>query len=355
MKRTGRAHGLLPLIGSFFILMIVGCGGGGGENPPDDTTPKPYTCSGTPATCLRIASAWTFEGIVLAQGQTGNGGPDPWIIRLDDGRYRLYYAVADTPADPDWWGMVSWISSDGLSFTKEAGYRFEGYTLFAHCIVRNPDGSYRMYWLDQKQGSVNNLGYKAIKSALSTDGGLTFTADPGERLTYSGTGYETNGIGGGRVTLLGNGQFRMYYRGVSDYGRMLSAVSSDGLSFTREVGVRLDKLCPPESGAPGITPVVDALGAFHTFTQAVRCTGNYVNSKAGLFDGTSPDGLTISIDAAPFVQGYSKDGTLQNQVEPEDFTVVQTPEGLRVYFILYNAGKVIPETALYSVINKSIK
>jgi hypothetical protein len=80
-----------------------------------------------------------------------------------------------------------------------------------------------------------------------------------------------------------------------------------------------------------------------------------VNSKAGLFDGASSDGLTINIDAAPFVQGYSKDGTLQNSVGPEDFAVVQTPDGLRVYFILYNAGKVIPETALYSVINKSIK
>jgi len=34
---------------------------------------------------------------------------------------------------------------------------------------------------------------------------------------------------------------------------------------------------------------------------------------------------------------------------------VQTPQGLRVYFILYNGGKVIPETALYSVISTSIK
>ena len=84
--------------------------------------------------------------------------------------------------------MVSWISDDGLNFTKEAGYRFEGYTLFGHWIVRNPDGSFRMYWLDQKQGQVNAMGYKAIKSALSTDGGWTFVAEPGERLTYSGTG-----------------------------------------------------------------------------------------------------------------------------------------------------------------------
>jgi hypothetical protein len=353
MKLKTTAFLVISTATAIALLSLSGCGTKGSDN--EDTTPKPFTCSGTPATCLRIANGWTYEGVVLNMSQTGNGGPDPFVLRLDDGRYRIYYAVADTPSDPDWWGMVSWISNDGLNFAKEAGYRFEGDTLFAHCIVRNPDGSFRMYWLDQKQGLVNAKGYKAIKSALSTDGGWTFIGDPGERLTYTGTGYEANGIGGGRVILLPDGRFRMYYGGDSDHGRLLSAVSTDGLNFTREDGVRLDKLCPPEAGAPGITPVIDALGAFHTFARAVRCTGSYVNSKAGLFDGTTTDGLTISLAPSPFVAGYSKDGTLTNQVEPEDFAVVQTPQGLRVYFILYNSGRIIPETALYSVINTSIK
>jgi hypothetical protein len=287
--------------------------------------------------------------VVLSAGQTGNGGPDPFVLRLDDGRYRLYYAVADRPADPDWWGMVSWISSDGRSFTKEPGYRLEGYTLFGHGIVRNADGSYRMYWLDQQQGNV-------IRSALSTDGGWTFSADPGTRLTASGTGFETNGIGGGRVIRLNNGQYRMYYTGASDYARGLSALSTNGLDFTREGGIRLDKLCPAEGGAPSITPVTDALGTTHTFLWGTRCTGNYVNTQAGLFDGTTPDGLTITIAAAPFVQGYSQDGSLSTWVHPEDFTAVQTPQGLRVYFIVYGGGStIIPETALYSVINTSIR
>ena len=345
----------------FFILLVAGLIGMlglsacGAKEEPDDTTPKPYTCSGTPATCLRLGSGWTYEGVSLSMGQTGNGGSDPVAIRLDDGRTRIYYAVADTPNDPDWWGMVSWISDDGLNFTKEAGYRFEGYTLFGHWIILNPDGSYRMYWLDQKQGQVNARGYKAIKSALSTDGGWTFVGEPGERLIFSGTGYETNGIGVGRVLLLADGRFRMYYGGTSDYVRVLSAVSTDGLSFIREDGVRLDKLCPAEGGAPGVTPVIDARGATHTFLWGTRCTGNYVNSKAGLFDGTTADGLTLAIAASPFVQGYSKDGTMSTVVGPQDHTVVQTPQGLRVYFILYGPGGIVSETALYSVINASIK
>jgi hypothetical protein len=63
--------------------------------------------------------------------------------------------------------------------------------------------------------------------------------------------------------------------------------------------------------------------------------------------------------ATPFLQGYSKDGTNSNVVDPQDFCPVQTPQGLRVYFILYNSGsatnQIIPETAVYSCINPSIK
>lgn len=141
----------------------------------------------------------------------------------------------------------------------------------------------------------------------------------------------------------------------SDYGRLLSAVSTDGLNFTREDGGRLDKLCPPEGGAPAVTPVIDALGTVHTFLWGTRCTGNYVNSQTGLFDGTTADGLTLNVSATPFVQGYSKDGTMNTFIGPQDHTVVQTPQSLRVYFILYGTNGIVSETALYSVINTSIK
>jgi hypothetical protein len=260
----------------------------------------------------------------------------------------------------NWNGMVSWISDDGLHFTQEGGYRLEGYSLFQHCVVRNPDGSWRMYWLDQKQGQVNNKGNKAIKSALSVDGGWTFAQEAGERLTYSGSEYELNGIWSAKVVVLPSGSFRMYYTGYgSDHGRTLSALSSNGLDFTREGGVRLDVMCPPEDSPGNVSPLIDAQGLYHTFTRAARCTGNYENMKAGLFDGTTTDGLSLSIASSPFLQGYSKDGTLSNQVDPQDFCPVQTPQGLRIYFILYNSGSstnmIIPETALYSCINTSIK
>ena len=60
---------------AIFFLSLTSCGAKGPDN--DDTTPKPYTCSGTPATCLRLGSGWTYEGVILSMSQTGNGGSDP--------------------------------------------------------------------------------------------------------------------------------------------------------------------------------------------------------------------------------------------------------------------------------------
>ena len=113
--------------------------------------------------------------------------------------------------------MVSWISEDGLNFAKEAGYRFEGYTLFGHWIVRNPDGARSgCTGSTRNRAKSTNKGYKAIKSALSTDGGWDFyRREPGERLTYSGTGYQRpNGIGREAGSSSSHdGRFRMYYGG----------------------------------------------------------------------------------------------------------------------------------------------
>lgn len=351
MARSTKSPLLPPILLFLALPILSSCG----AEPPEDTTPKPYTCTGTPATCLRFGTGWTYEGVVMPHDQTV---PDPWIVRLDDGRYRLYTGVPIDEGE-NWNGIVSWISDDGLHFTEEAGYRLQGYSLFQFCVVRNPDASWRLYWLDQKQGQVNGRGNKAIKSAVSVDGAWTFTEETGERLTYSGTGYEVNGIWSAKVTALPGGGFRMYYTGIgTDHGRSLSAFSPDGLDFTREDGVRLDVMCPPEDSPGNVTPIVDAQGVYHTFTRAFRCSGDYVNPVSGLFDGTTADGLNLNIAAAPYVRGYSKDGTLANQVDPQDFCPVQTPLGLRVYFILYNSGssdQIIPETALYSVINTSIK
>src|SRR3989344_5130334 len=70
-------------------------------------------------------------------------GSVPFVHKLKDGKIRLYYCSSG--------GILSAISSDGLSFTKEEGIRISPGTGFElqvcdPTIVNLPDGKMRMYY-----------------------------------------------------------------------------------------------------------------------------------------------------------------------------------------------------------------
>ena len=75
-------------------------------------------------------------------------------------------------------------------------------------------------------------------SAISQDG-RNFTAEAGVRVDNGGT-HDSAVAGGPNIVKLPNGTLRMYYYGYSDRYRILSAHSTDGLNWTKEEGVRLD-------------------------------------------------------------------------------------------------------------------
>jgi predicted GH43/DUF377 family glycosyl hydrolase len=154
-------------------------------------------------------------------------------------------------------------------------------------FVRVSTGKIRAYYVDQS----DTYGPQPIRSAISTDDGLSFSLEAGERLSSTGTGYEAKGIGAPRVLKTKEGMYRMYYSGGSDHERILSAISTNGLDFVREDGVRLDArgYCPQVSGM-GVAPVLDANGTYHVFSKATRCTGDWVNALTGIYDLTSSDG-----------------------------------------------------------------
>ncbi len=327
-------------------VLFAGCG----VKPPEDTTPKAIVCSGTPETCLRILSGWTMEGRRMDLNIVEFS-----CVRLDDGRYRLYGDRVPATTVPPINQLISFISNDGLVFGEEPGVRLETKMGITH-VIRTQEGLYRAYFTDFTVDLGPDMGASAVSSAISTDGGLTFSIEPGERLTYSGSGYEAKGFGQARVLLLADRTYRMYYQAIgTDYSRILSAVSTDGLSWSREDGIRVDikALCPATDWGGALMPFIDPSGVCHLFARTWRCTGNFVNTKAGIFDSTSSDGLTFTFGATPVIEGYTKpDNT---GVDAEDFCLIQTPDGLRVYFALFNAGATIPETAIYSIINSSIK
>ena len=168
-------------------------------------------------------------------------GSVPLVHKLKDGKVRLYYCRDDI--------ILSAISKDGLTFTKEQGIRISQGTGFeSHVcdptIVDLPDGKMRMYYkgADTMMGGPGNSIHK-IYSAVSSDG-LTFQKE-GLRIDS-----ETSGDSGWAsvpdAITLSDGRVRLYYvtAGNMQHG-IGSAISSDGLNFVKEPGIRVDNLVDP--------------------------------------------------------------------------------------------------------------
>jgi hypothetical protein len=350
-----------PLLIVFFVgcaaLLFQSCGEK--EDNPGEETQTRYACDGPLSQCLKIKSGWTFEGIISDKYFV-----DPSVVELPDGRFRIY----GNDASEGTRHVISLISDDGLKYTREPGYRIVGdsdHDAFAPIVIILPDGQFRMYLVDQRT-HIGDQGAPAFISAISDDG-LNFTWEPGERLHYSGVGNEAGGIRSGCVVRLPSGKYRMYYAGLTGTGsraaKMLSAVSWDGLVWTREGGVRWDpvNLCPAATNS-GVNPKVflDHSGTYHMFNAAAACDDtNHSNEAIGIFEGTSQDGMTFSFPKTAVVQGYYiKSQYHENPedpfVNPEDPMIVLTPAGFRMYFACPKSGTSTSDVRYHSVVNPTL-
>ncbi|MCD6146330.1 MAG: right-handed parallel beta-helix repeat-containing protein [Methanosarcinales archaeon] len=295
-----------------------------------------------------ISEGWNYEDKLIDEPYLF----DVTVVRLDDGRYRLYGELGSSPERE----VVSYISDDGVNFQKEDGYRLTevGFMPF---VVKLADGRFRLYFTGEEstpESTIETTGYKAIQSAIS-ENGLNFTIEDGDRLAYTGSGYEYLGIRDEKILRLSNGSYRMYYHGIdeNEHWRVLSALSHDGLNWTREEGVRLDPsdLCnyTYATGIGNMAPVITSDGIYHLYVCALVCDGGY--GVPGIFDATSTDGLTFTVNNIPVITGYA---TESNRVGPEDPAVIMTDEGFRMYFAAYGSGGiVISESGIYSIIQIS--
>lgn len=148
-----------------------------------------YSAPCLTADCLSIgAPTLTSTGAQIALDQKAWGVPDP--VRLPDGRIRLYLVESPVPGKCTE-KIASYISSDGISFTKESGWRLEGGYVDTE-MLRAKDGEWLMILADI--GCTSSRNQKLFVST-STDG-LTWS-QPSE-LTGAGTskldptGYEVS-------------------------------------------------------------------------------------------------------------------------------------------------------------------
>jgi hypothetical protein len=263
------------------------------EAPPDqDTAPDP-------------AATWSADAV-----RTGIcGAVGPRVIALPTGGYRIYYSQMlprpEFPAGANDYAncttrILSAFSIDGDSWQPESGVRLSSHQGGAQDFrvvssevvpLRGGDGL-RMYYECCIGGQAET---NAIRSAVSTDGGLNWTVEPGACLSVPGHNYSSP-----RILFLSDGRWRLYCleRDHSGNGQgIISAISEDGgTTFQREPGVRISQ-----------DTAEDALVAFAS--EIVRLNdghlimyyAGYSNSKyASILRATSGDeGLTWTKHSHP--------------------------------------------------------
>ncbi len=242
------------------IVFISGCAQQA-PAPPDSTpltvAPAPdskpaQTLQPTqppPVTTLSPAPPeFKFEWIKDA-GIRVSDGSVPYIYRLKDGRFRLYYCGAG--------GILSAISSDGLNFERESGVRIApaggpGSPESIVCdatMVELPDGRVRMYYKGANGAGGPGEALHKVFSAISSDG-LSFQKE-GMRIDSEKTG-DRGWASVPEAIKLPDGRIRIYYVS-GDFeaqGGIMSAISQDGLNFQKESGARVKTLVDPAVAMP---------------------------------------------------------------------------------------------------------
>lgn len=201
-------------------------------------------------------------------------------VRTPEGAVRMYVTAR---------GIGAYQSSDGLRFTAVQAATPQGSD---PAIVPLSDWRMRMYYV-AVEGPPPEPGQpppppqqqrKSVRSAISTDG-LSWADEEGVRLADAGYGVPD-------VVQLPDGGWRMYWvdRGSNNESVIASARSSDGLNFTRESGHRL-----PEGY---VDPAVVMLG-HNSWLMAVSTLG--VGKLQRVYLARSTDGLRWKLDAKPLI------------------------------------------------------
>jgi hypothetical protein len=254
---------------------------------------------------------------------------------MKNGVMILLLALLSTVASPA--GAQSpeqWVKDNGVRIDV-GGPNDSARTMNAG-ILQLPDGRYRAYY----DGHVNIGGTTWILSAVSNDG-IVWTKDPGIRLSPgSGAfGYDDTQVTDPSVIILNDGKYWMYYSGITtgiDRRVILRASSIDGLSWTKDLSFKI-------VGSTG------AMTAFHVGGPEIVKTASgfrlYFSNFAGdgsfgqIIAADSPDGLSWGTPAVVLTQtaqtGYLFGPTVRTL----------SPGTLRMYF---SGGRVYSERGMFT-------
>jgi len=265
---------------AFLILLTAGCTRAPSgpittpSSPPGiEPTPPPVTQEKGPG----IEFVWTVDPGVRLEDATV-----PNIYRMEDGRIRMYYGGQG--------GILSAITDDGLTFSKEPGVRVpSGSQDSPEMIVSDPtlvrlnDGRVRIYYKGATGPGGPGQSIHNVFSAISTDG-LLFEKE-GTRIDSQKTP-DRGWASVPEAIVLPDGRVRLYYvsDGLDVKHGIVSAISDDGLNFTREG--------PVLTGFVDPSVIMLADGSYLMLAVTIS-SGSEGIAKPGIYSFLSEDGINF--------------------------------------------------------------
>ena len=300
------------LVGLCSAVACGGSGGGGGGSPP---SPGPLPTTTTTA-------GWTDEGTRLTpsafapnQGQIA----DSSVVRLRDGRWRIYVAVFGT-------GIRTATSTDGLSFAPESDAALAPGTRLPGGLDLPSPTHPRAVLLDDGRVRVYVLGTpEVVHSMICPPEGVPCSLEAGERISVRSFAVRSSGIG---IYRLADGTWRAYFgtraAGEPESSTVLrSATSTDGINWTHEPGVRIGvgaTLLTKNAEHPSV--VINTNGSVTVFFFRF---GGQTPADDGIWYATSADGLAFTAETKVLNRIGSGDGF-------GDPDAVRLPDGrIRLY------------------------
>ena len=268
---------------AFLILLTAGCTRAPSgpittpSSPPGiEPTPPPVTQEKEPG----IEFVWTVDPGVRLENATV-----PNIYRMEDGRIRMYYGSQG--------GILSAVSDDGLTFSKEPGVRVpSGSQDSPEMIVSDPtlvrlnDGRVRIYYKGATGPGGPGQSIHNVFSAISTDG-LLFEKE-GTRINSRKTP-DRGWASVPEAIVLPDGRVRLYYvsDGLDVKHGIVSAISDDGLAFTRDE-TRLTGFVDP-----AVVRLADGSYMMLAVAFPFGPDGKLTDAAPGIYSFTSQDGINF--------------------------------------------------------------
>jgi hypothetical protein len=213
-----RFHSTLRLLLSFLLFNSIFLASPAHSDPSDLAPKGPYEAKLIGEKILYPSLFGVSAGLPVA---------DVTGVQLPNGKLRAYVFAQNK-------GIEIADTTDGINFTR-VGNAFGGDKGFGmpH-VVKLSDGRYRMY----------NMVSEGISCSVSSDG-ISFTLEKQTCINKNDFPNASNGLTGPNIVKLKNGKLRAYFSDQVKAGTgpdphfVLSATSSDGLTWTADSGVRV--------------------------------------------------------------------------------------------------------------------